>query len=869
MMSTDINNTPHSDHRKFDGRMYAAALAYYGLPTDYKRTFKQKTLTDRNTGEILRGKDGKPRTTLVACKAAQESAQGNAVWVQVNRTFEGAAFNTSGDYKYPKKAANSDIQMIKNITTDFEYPPNPSIAHGIGRALAHYIVSQGLAAEELPVEESGAGCHIVLPIPTIETTPETAELWNKAVYEVVKTHIQPEFDRLVKAAGIVMDMGGFDISRVLSSPGTWRPYRPDKHDCDALKSGYLRRWLSPYVDGRYPERKENEKLATLIRDAYKRLTEEAQKLKEAPTTQRRTTITGDPQLWIHDYASNHPNTDRSALFHSLVSATYLKFGEGTVFAVEEQINELSGQKYNGRLRAEIERSLASVAKEQQVPTDNTGNETKKKQGKKGSTTEKKQSTSKNKDSTTRPRLLQIAEQATFIRTSGGALYARVPVNSHHEVVTINEHGSGFKRWLVYQYHTYYGSAPNSDAVSQTMASVLAVAEYEGIEAKVHTRIAEHNGNIYLDMADKKRQCIEITPHGWGVISCPPVYFRQPNGVLPLPTPNRQGTLEDIKQLVNVREERDFMLIIAWLLGGLHPKGPYAALNLNGERGSAKSKATAILRNIIDPNEAPHRFAPKDIQNLVIAAQNSMVIALDNLSSIPMWLSDGLCRLATGGGHADRELYTNDSEKIFNDRRPVLMNGIEDGIITQGDLLSRTMMVTLVPPREYLSEEEIDTRFQELHPGILGALLTATSMSLRERKNVRTSLPRMADFARWVIAAEPVLGWEPGTFATVFTTNQDNATSIIVESSPLARALQQFMHNKKEWIGHTEDLRMELVRYEVLSQSKTCPTNAKVLSGQLRRLAPTIRTQGIDIQILPRDENGSRFSINMTSKISCN
>jgi hypothetical protein len=369
MMSTDNNNTPHNDHRKFDGRMYAAALAYYGLPTDYKRTFKQKTLTDWNTGEVLCGKDGKPRTTLVACKAAQESAQGNAVWVQVNQTFEGAALNTSGDYKYPKKAANSDIQMIKNITTDFEYPQKPSVAHGIGRALAHYIVSQGLAAEELPVEESGAGCHIVLPIPTIETTPETAELWNKAVYEVVKTHIQPEFDRLVKAAGILMDMGGFDISRVLSSPGTWRPYRPDKHDCDALKSGYLRRWLTPYGDGRYPERHECEKLATLIRDAYVRLTEEAQKPKEAyRSIQGHTTPATNPQTWIKDYASNHPITDRSALFHSLVSATYLKFGEDAVFAAEGQINELSGQKYNGRLRAEIERSLVKTVKEQQRPT---------------------------------------------------------------------------------------------------------------------------------------------------------------------------------------------------------------------------------------------------------------------------------------------------------------------------------------------------------------------------------------------------------------------------------------------------------------------------------------------------------------------
>lgn len=356
--------------RKFDYKMYTAALTYYGLPVNYNRTFKQKLLTDRETGETLLDQQGKPKTTLVSCSAQKESAQGNSIWVQVNRPFDDAAIKTTqnGQYAYPKKAANTDIQWIANVTLDFEYPPDPRIAHTIGEGLADYLIAQGLAEPGLPGEDSGGGDHFVLPIPPIETTKETAKMWNDAVYEVVKKHIQPEFDRLVKRAGITMDLGGFDISRVLSAPGTWRPYRPDKQDCDALKAGYLRQWLAPYVDGRYPERKECAKLAVLIRDTYEQLKREAQTPKPKPVTPIRATNSSlEPSEWLYEYAKNHPKSNRSTLFQSLVSACYRKFGEEVTTSLSEKINDLAGAKYNGRLDTEFKRSLDLARKTPEFP----------------------------------------------------------------------------------------------------------------------------------------------------------------------------------------------------------------------------------------------------------------------------------------------------------------------------------------------------------------------------------------------------------------------------------------------------------------------------------------------------------------------
>ncbi len=117
------------------------------------------------------------------------------------------------------------------------------------------------------------------------------------------------------------------------------------------------------------------------------------------------------------------------------------------------------------------------------------------------------------------------------------------------------------------------------------------------------------------------------------------------------------------------------------------------LVLHGEQGSAKSTLVRILRALIDPNTAALRAAPRDERDLVIAARNSWCLALDNLSHLPDWLSDALCRLATGSGFATRELYTDAEETIFAAQRPIVLNGIEE-LATRGDLLDRALLLYL-------------------------------------------------------------------------------------------------------------------------------------------------------------------------------
>jgi hypothetical protein len=77
----------------------------------------------------------------------------------------------------------------------------------------------------------------------------------------------------------------------------------------------------------------------------------------------------------------------------------------------------------------------------------------------------------------------------------------------------------------------------------------------------------------------------------------------------------------------------------------HPAAgrPLPLLTIAGEQGSAKTVLTKILRALVDPNAAPARALPREERELMIAANNGHILAFDNLSGLPSWLSDALCR----------------------------------------------------------------------------------------------------------------------------------------------------------------------------------------------------------------------------------
>ena len=191
----------------------------------------------------------------------------------------------------------------------------------------------------------------------------------------------------------------------------------------------------------------------------------------------------------------------------------------------------------------------------------------------------------------------------------------------------------------------------------------------------------------------------------------------------------------LRPFLNVSTDQDFVLIVSWILAALRNKGPYPVIVLSGEQGSAKSFFSAILRALLDPNAAPLRALPREDRDLFIAATNGHVLTFDNVSGLPAWISDTLCRLATGGGFAVRQLYTDQDEILFDATRPVVLNGIED-IVTRPDLADRGLFLTLepIPEERRKPEKALWAAFNHARPQILGALLDAVSL-----RNLSTTL----------------------------------------------------------------------------------------------------------------------------------
>jgi hypothetical protein len=158
-------------------------------------------------------------------------------------------------------------------------------------------------------------------------------------------------------------------------------------------------------------------------------------------------------------------------------------------------------------------------------------------------------------------------------------------------------------------------------------------------------------------------------------------------------------------------------------------GPYPILAIAGEQGSAKTVLSKLLRALIDPSMAPVRALPRDERELFIAASNGHVLAFDNFSGLPPWLSDTLCRLTSGGTFSTRRLFTDQDEILFAAARPVILNGIE-GLITRPDLADRAILLTLVQiaDQHRRLENALWREFELARPHILGALLVPPRMA---------------------------------------------------------------------------------------------------------------------------------------------
>ncbi|MCX4682632.1 ATP-binding protein [Streptomyces sp. NBC_01433] len=461
----------------------------------------------------------------------------------------------------------------------------------------------------------------------------------------------------------------------------------------------------------------------------------------------------------------------------------------------------------------------------------------------------------------------------FGTSDAGDLYA-VPKDGPRIARLLRGGRISLRAELARTYYGLHGKAASSSALADAMLAIEGRAQAED-PVPLHLRVAplgkrpEHG--FLLDLGRADGLVVTVTPEKWSVGPAAPgqPLFRRSQLTQPLPIPKGGGSLKELRGLLNVTDQ-SWPLLVSWLVAGLVPGIPHPLLFLSGEQGTAKSTATKMLVQLLDPSAAPARSTPKDPDDWSTAAVGSWVVGLDNLSRIPEWLSDAMCRAATGDANVKRTLYSDSDVTVQEFRRVLIVNGIDVGTL-RGDLADRMIPVHLHRITQRRTETALWEAYDEAQPRIVGALLDLLVRTLQELPAVREKadngeipLPRMADYGLIMAALDKVSGSMTSSILNDYLQQRTELAEEVVESNQVATTLLNLMKRQPptgeggahEWEGTTAEL-LDTLTHEAGITNDKWPRTPGALSGRINRVASDLDKLGVDIT---RQKSGSKRSI---------
>ena len=438
----------------------------------------------------------------------------------------------------------------------------------------------------------------------------------------------------------------------------------------------------------------------------------------------------------------------------------------------------------------------------------------------------------------------------------------------------------FAKRLARKYVEAHRKAPGDQAVSDAVRIITAFLDDED-PRDVFLRVARYESSIVLDLGRADGQCVIVTKDGWRLEGKSQVPFRR-GKMTPLPVPDSgDGTgLQKLRKLLNV-DEAGFRLAIACLVAYLIPGIPYPILVIRGEQGTAKTTFVKILMRCIDPGRDPGTL-PRDERNFAVRMWNGHVHGFDNLRDLAPYQSDMLCRAATGDDYGERTLYFDDEMTSLPYRRPIILNGIDLGMVSP-DLADREVPIELVKiseakrrsERTVIGDDDGDDpgvldEFDAGHADILAALLDILTDVLKYLPQVgKIPLPRMADFGK-VLAAMDLRHKEihgkqhSKPLLDIYRKLAREAVAESGKDDVLGNAILELLAAKGSFEGTTAELFAALVatlpKPAPDKLPRGWPANPRALGHRFAKLNPALRANGLEIIRGGHGERGSLIYI---------
>ncbi|MFJ7326690.1 ATP-binding protein [Streptomyces cyaneofuscatus] len=439
----------------------------------------------------------------------------------------------------------------------------------------------------------------------------------------------------------------------------------------------------------------------------------------------------------------------------------------------------------------------------------------------------------------------------YFRTTEGTVYAqRIGHPVARPIRSQGTTGSHRQELMVDLFNDGVGVF-NGTSLKEALDLIEALALSQDVQP-THIRVAPgFDGATWLDLGRDDGQSVRIHPNGWEVKVPDPqeVCWRrtQLTGELPMPVRDTEGKgIDGLLRLTNFATAETESLALAWLVGCLGPSVPVPAPFLTGPQGAGKSTAGRMLVRIIEGMTGDLRRAPKDEENLITAVAAGWVTALDNLSHLAPDLSDLMCCIVTGAESIKRALFSDGDVVRSRYRRPLLLTGIDVGVI-RPDLAERLLPLRLERPSVRRTEAELWREFEAALPVILGSLLDLTVKVRATEADIPSDL-RMADFAHLCAQIDAATGF--GTLPA-YRSSLDELNDDVIEGDLLAQTVlkhaatlepgTEARMTSSEWLHLLSGL---YSGDDFRPLPKGWPTTGKVLSDRLKRLQPTLAARGV-------------------------
>lgn len=451
--------------------------------------------------------------------------------------------------------------------------------------------------------------------------------------------------------------------------------------------------------------------------------------------------------------------------------------------------------------------------------------------------------------------------------SGGTLFADQFKDSYFSPdgtgISVLKLGSkSFSEYLSQQIWKKDKSTVPGEAIKEALRTLGGIATNEGKQFPLNNRIARIDDTLFYDLG---AGVIEISIEGWRENLNPPILFSRQAHQRPQIKPLNKGNPQRIFEFLNLADEQQKILFLINLAVTFIPNIPHPIFVFYGPQGAAKTTASRIIKDLVDPSFVETLTAPDSEKEFVQQCSHHAVLALDNLTFMPAWLSDALSRAVTGSAFSKRQLYSDDEDILYSFQRSLVLNGI-NLVIDKPDLMDRSILFELerISEKKRQDEKRFWNKFEEAKPEILGGIFNALSDALKEYDNLIVDrLPRMADFYKWGLALAEPLGFTTDQFKQAYQTSIDQLNDEAIEANPVGTAILDLILESSEWEGTPQELMVALnQRAEKLSidqKNKYWPRDPRNVWKRLMRIKHNLQAKGIFLD-KSHTENGSSIRI---------